>query len=85
MAAAVGSLSRRSTVRPASRAASLVAWRCASSKYAGTVMTTPLRGPPSAASARARSAARMSAETCTGERSPATVAMPTMPGASVSR
>ncbi len=31
-AAAVGSLSRRSTGRPASVAASLVAWRCASSK-----------------------------------------------------
>ena len=38
-AAAVGSLMMRSTSRPAMRPASFVAWRCASSKYAGTVMT----------------------------------------------
>ena len=66
MAAAVGSFSRRSTVRPASRAASLVAWRCASSKYAGTVTTAPSMSPPSDASARLRSACRISAEISTG-------------------
>ena len=52
-AAAVGSSSRRSTSSPASRPASCVAWRCASSKYAGTVMTAPSIGPPSSRSARA--------------------------------
>ena len=39
MAAAVGSLITRSTLRPAMVPASLVACRCASLKYAGTVMT----------------------------------------------
>ena len=34
----------RSTSRPAISPASLVAWRCASSKYAGTVMTAWLTG-----------------------------------------
>src|SRR5437667_7579234 len=38
-AAAVGSLMIRSTSRPAIWPASFVAWRCASSKYAGTVTT----------------------------------------------
>ena len=38
-AAAVGSLMMRSTFRPAISPASLVAWRWASLKYAGTVMT----------------------------------------------
>jgi hypothetical protein len=38
-AAAVGSLMMRSTSRPAIFPASLVAWRWASLKYAGTVMT----------------------------------------------
>jgi hypothetical protein len=38
-AAAVGSLMMRSTLRPAIVPASLVAWRCPSLKYAGTVMT----------------------------------------------
>ena len=85
MAAAVGSLSSRSTVRPASRAASLVAWRCASSKYAGTVITTPVSAPPSEASARSRSVERRSADTCTGERSPAAVASVTIPGVSMKR
>jgi hypothetical protein len=37
--AAVGSLMMRSTSRPAIWPASLVAWRCASLKYAGTVIT----------------------------------------------
>src|SRR6185369_17083730 len=55
MAAAVGSLSSRRIGNPASLAASLVAWRCASSKYAGTVTTAPSTGPSSAASARSRS------------------------------
>mmetsp|Transcript_29208 Transcript_29208/g.95267 ORF Transcript_29208/g.95267 Transcript_29208/m.95267 type:complete len:220 (-) Transcript_29208:32-691(-) len=39
MAAAVGSLMMRSTFRPAMAPASLVAWRCESLKYAGTVTT----------------------------------------------
>jgi len=38
-AAAVGSLMIRSTFSPAMTPASLVAWRCESLKYAGTVMT----------------------------------------------
>ena len=85
MAAAVGSLRRRSTFNPAIRAASLVAWRCESSKYAGTVTTAPKSSPPRLSSARARSAWRISADTCTGERSPAAVSIPTMPGASTNR
>lgn len=82
MAAAVGSFSRRSTFRPASLAASLVAWRWASSKYAGTVMTAPTRSSPSVFSARWRSVARISADTSTGLFTPATVLSCTMPGAS---
>ncbi len=66
IAAAVGSFSRRSTFRPASCAASFVACRCASSKYAGTVMTAPTRSSPSVSSARCRSVARISADTSTG-------------------
>ena len=85
MAAAVGSFSRRNTGSPARRAASLVAWRWASSKYAGTVITTPVNGPPSAASARWRKALRISADTCTGERSPTAVSSATMPGWSTKR
>ena len=41
-AAAVGSLIIRLTSRPAILPASLVAWRCASLKYAGTVITASL-------------------------------------------
>ena len=41
IAAAVGSLSKRNTFSPAMCAASLVACRCDSSKYAGTVITAP--------------------------------------------
>ena len=52
MAAAVGSLISRSTLMPASLAASLVAWRCASSKYAGTVITAPYRSALNVSSAR---------------------------------
>src|SRR5438874_691114 len=40
-AAAVGSLMMRLTSSPAMRPASLVAWRCESLKYAGTVITVP--------------------------------------------
>ena len=43
-AAAVGSLTMRMTSRPAMLPASLVAWRCASLKYAGTVMTARVTG-----------------------------------------
>ena len=45
-AAAVGSLRMRRTLRPAIVPASFVAWRCASLKYAGTVMTASLTGWP---------------------------------------
>ncbi len=44
--AAVGSLMMRSTSSPAISPASVVAWRCASSKYAGTVMTAWVTGSP---------------------------------------
>ena len=50
-AAAVGSLMIRSTLRPAIVPASLVAWRCASSKYAGTVTTASVTSSPRYASA----------------------------------
>ena len=45
-AAAVGSLTMRSTLRPAIWPASLVAWRWASLKYAGTVITASLTFSP---------------------------------------
>ncbi len=45
-AAAVGSLMMRLTSKPAMRPASLVAWRWASLKYAGTVMTASVTGSP---------------------------------------
>jgi hypothetical protein len=82
MAAAVGSFSSLSTLRPASRPASLVAWRCASSKYAGTVITAPLKLPPKESSARVRSTFRISAEISTGLFTPAAARICTMPGAS---
>ena len=46
IAAAVGSLIMRSTFRPAMAPASLVAWRCPSLKYAGTVMTASVTAVP---------------------------------------
>ncbi|OIQ80381.1 hypothetical protein GALL_378570 [mine drainage metagenome] len=75
-----GSLISRSTLSPASRAASLVAWRCASSKYAGTVITAPTGSSPSVASARSRSSRRMSAATSIGVFAPCAVRSATMPG-----
>ena len=42
----MGSLMMRRTSSPAMRPASLVAWRCASSKYAGTVITASVTGSP---------------------------------------
>ena len=72
-AAAVGSFTIRTASSPASRAASRVAWRWASSKYAGTVITArfvhdevsmpSFRRP---ASARSRSARRIAADTSCG-------------------
>ena len=50
-AAAVGSLMMRNTFKPAIAPASLVAVRCASSKYAGTVMTASVTVSPRYASA----------------------------------
>ncbi len=46
MAAAVGSLMIRRTLRPAILPASFVACRCASSKYAGTVTTASVTDSP---------------------------------------
>mmetsp|Transcript_21305 Transcript_21305/g.54268 ORF Transcript_21305/g.54268 Transcript_21305/m.54268 type:complete len:335 (-) Transcript_21305:313-1317(-) len=51
IAAAVGSLMMRITLRPAMVPASLVAWRCASLKYAGTVTTAFFTSLPRKASA----------------------------------
>ena len=45
-AAAVGSLMIRLTSKPAILPASLVAWRCASLKYAGTVITASVTVSP---------------------------------------
>ena len=45
-AAAVGSLTMRRTFSPAISPASLVAWRSASEKYAGTVITASVTGSP---------------------------------------
>jgi hypothetical protein len=61
-----GSLSKRSTSRPARRPASRVAWRWLSLKYAGTVMTTLWTASPNAASARRFNSLRMHAETSGG-------------------
>jgi hypothetical protein len=66
-AAAVGSLMIRSTSSPATRPASLVACRCASLKYAGTVTTawvtrSPRLRPASSASLRSTSALISSGE-----------------------
>ena len=66
-AAAVGSLMIRSTSRPAIRPASLVAWRCASLKYAGTVMTASLTRSPRNFDASSTSLRRISAEISSGE------------------
>mmetsp|Transcript_7322 Transcript_7322/g.30476 ORF Transcript_7322/g.30476 Transcript_7322/m.30476 type:complete len:294 (+) Transcript_7322:1093-1974(+) len=51
IAAAVGSLMMRMQLMPAMTAASLVAWRCESLKYAGTVTTAFLMSRPRYASA----------------------------------
>mmetsp|Transcript_12926 Transcript_12926/g.31187 ORF Transcript_12926/g.31187 Transcript_12926/m.31187 type:complete len:255 (-) Transcript_12926:183-947(-) len=51
IAAAVGSLMMRMQLRPAITAASFVAWRCESLKYAGTVTTAFLMSLPRYASA----------------------------------
>ena len=51
IAAAVGSLMMRATFMPEMVPASLVAWRCASLKYAGTVTTAFLMSRPRYASA----------------------------------
>ena len=61
-AAAVGSLTIRFTSRPAIWPASLVAWRCASLKYAGTVMTASVTGWPRCSSAACFSFCRIIAE-----------------------
>ena len=62
-AAAVGSLTIRTISSPAIRPASRVAWRCASSKYAGTVTTAFVIGVPSSRSPRSLSSRRIAALT----------------------
>ena len=66
-AAAVGSLMMRRTSRPAMRPASLVAWRWASSKYAGTVITASATDSPRKSSAVRRILSSTMAETSGGE------------------
>ncbi len=61
-AAAVGSLMMRSTLRPAISPASFVAWRSASLKYAGTVMTASVTESPRYCSASRLSLPRMRAD-----------------------
>ena len=65
-AAAVGSLMMRSTLRPAISPASFVAWRSASLKYAGTVMTASVTVSPRYCSASRFSFCRMRAEISCG-------------------
>jgi hypothetical protein len=62
----------RTTSSPAVSPASRVACRCASEKYAGTVMTARRTGAPSTAPARCLSVRRMTAEISGGmySRSP---------------
>src|SRR5258705_9171823 len=67
--AAVGSLMMRLTSRPAILPASLVAWRCASLKYAGTVMTAESTDSPRYASASCLSFCRIIALISGGEYS----------------
>ena len=85
MAAAVGSLSKRKTFKPAKRAASLVAWRWASSKYAGTVITAPVKLPPKLFSARTFNALRISADTSIGVFKPMRVCISMILSLSVKR
>ena len=59
----------RFTLRPAILPASLVAWRCASSKYAGTVMTASVTSSPRYSSASLFSFCRVIAEISGGEYS----------------
>ena len=59
----------RMTSRPAIWPASLVAWRCASLKYAGTVMTALVTGWPRYSSAACFSFCRIIAEISGGEYS----------------
>ena len=76
IAAAVGSLIIRSTLRPAMRPASFVAWRCESLKYAGTVTTASVTFSPRYASAVAFIFCRTAAEISSGVKvldSPPTV------------
>ena len=56
----------RSTFSPAMRPASLVAWRWASVKYAGTVMTASVTLSPKNASASRRSFCKIIAEISCG-------------------
>ena len=65
-AAAVGSLMIRFTSRPAIFPASLVAWRCASLKYAGTVITASVTFSPRYPSASAFNFWSTIAEICCG-------------------
>ena len=65
-AAAVGSLMIRRTSSPAILPASLVAWRCASLKYAGTVITASVTRSPRNLPASSTSLRRTCAEISSG-------------------
>ena len=69
----MGSFNSRRTFRPASSAACRVACRCLSSKYAGTVITTPSSCSSRLSRARVASARRISLETSTGVFGPSPV------------
>ena len=69
----MGSFNRRRTFRPASSAACRVACRCLSSKYAGTVITTPSSCSSRLSRALVASARRISLETSTGVFGPSLV------------
>jgi hypothetical protein len=64
--AAVGSLKMRKTSSPAILPASRVACRCASSKYAGTVMIASVISSPSSSSENSLISLRMKAEISSG-------------------
>jgi hypothetical protein len=77
----VGSFTSRSTSSPAIRPASLVACRCASLKYAGTVITALVTGAPKKRSAFFFNCSKMYAETSGGVScNPPTSSLTTSPG-----
>mmetsp|Transcript_11053 Transcript_11053/g.47204 ORF Transcript_11053/g.47204 Transcript_11053/m.47204 type:complete len:423 (+) Transcript_11053:547-1815(+) len=69
IAAAVGSLMMRATFKPEMVPASLVAWRCASLKYAGTVITALVTVSPRYEAASSQSLRRTCAEISSAAKS----------------